>query len=75
MKEEKMIEYLQVRSSKREQLVDITNEINEVIRKNYWTNGILNLFTPHTTAGVTINEKADPCVPQDIIMKLNKLIP
>lgn len=64
-----------VKSTKREQLIDITTEIKKIINNEGWDDGILLIYTPHTTAAITINENADPTVKDDIISFLNKKIP
>jgi secondary thiamine-phosphate synthase enzyme len=55
--------------------VDITSEIQQVIDEAGIKNGICCLYVPHTTAGITINEGADPSVVSDIQRTLSKLIP
>ena len=69
-----MIE-LKVFSKKRNEMIDITSNIEQIIQKEKIQNGLLTVFVPHTTAGVTINEGADPSVKRDIIYKLEQLIP
>ena len=64
-----------VKTSEREILVDITQEINSLVRNSNVTEGICRVFIPHTTAGVTINENADPSVKKDISYYLSKLVP
>jgi secondary thiamine-phosphate synthase enzyme len=54
--------------------VDITDEVTEAVRESGVSDGILFVYCPHTTAGITINENADPSVPHDITMKTGKLI-
>lgn len=66
---------LEVATRERTQLVDITDEINRIVVKSGVVEGICRLFVPHTTAGLTINENADPTVPADILMELNRIIP
>lgn len=56
-------------------MVDITNKINEIVTKHGIVNGICHIFVPHTTAGLTINENADPDVRVDITKELNTIIP
>jgi len=70
-----MIETYNIKTSKREEMIDITHIAEQFIREHNIKEGILKIFVPHTTAAVTINEKADPDVPRDIIYALNKLIP
>ena len=70
-----MIQTLQVRSSKQTELIDITRPVVEAVKKTGVIEGLCVIFTPHTTAAVTINENADPSVPGDILMELNKVVP
>lgn len=64
-----------VHSQSRCQFVDITREVQEVVSDSGISTGICTVFVPHTTAGVTINENADPDVTRDIIDTLGRLIP
>ncbi|HHF58293.1 MAG TPA: YjbQ family protein, partial [candidate division WOR-3 bacterium] len=64
-----------VKTAKREQLVDITAEVMEIISKSGVNSGICVLYVPHTTAAITINENADPSVRVDIEETLSKLVP
>lgn len=57
------------------ELVSITAELDEIIKSQSITSGILYLFNPHTTAGLTINEGADPDVCWDIISGLKHIVP
>ena len=59
----------------REGFIDITNYIKEALRESKTQNGVCLIFVPHTTAGVTINENADPDVVNDMLMAFDKLIP
>jgi len=70
-----VLEEFRVKTPKREVLVNITSEINTIVRNTKINEGVCRIFVPHTTAGVTINENADPAVMKDIISYLNKLIP
>jgi secondary thiamine-phosphate synthase enzyme len=65
---------INIRTHQRCELVDITHEVTNAIKENEVTDGILLIYCPHTTAGITINENADPSVPGDIKMKTSKLI-
>jgi len=73
--ENSMLEKLGVKTSKQVELIDITRQVKEVIAKTGVSNGICVVFVPHTTAGVTINENADPDVIRDIIESINKTVP
>ena len=66
---------LAVKSQKRTQLIDITSDINNLIRNSGIDQGLCMVFVPHTTAAVTINESADPSVKSDILTVLNQVIP
>jgi secondary thiamine-phosphate synthase enzyme len=66
---------LTVKTRSKTELIDITREIDKAIRSEGVVDGVCFLFVPHTTAGVTINESADPSVKSDILMVLNKIIP
>jgi len=73
--ENSMLEKLGVKTSKQVELIDITSQVKEVIAKSGVMSGICVVFVPHTTAGITINENADPDVIKDIIDTINKIIP
>ena len=56
-------------------MVEITNDIRQVIREQGWLDGALTVYIPHTTAGVTIQENADPDVVRDMLMEVEKIVP
>jgi len=66
---------LAVHSNQRKELVDITEALRQEVRDAGWQNGMLLVFNPHTTAGLTINEGADPDVRRDILAALTRLVP
>lgn len=66
---------LSVRSSKREEMIDITDEVQSFIKNSGNKEGACILFTQHTTCGLTINENADPDVKSDMLGFLARLIP
>lgn len=66
---------LAIKSRKRLEMINITDQIRSVIRENNWGEGLLLLFCTHTTAGLTINEAADPSVVRDMQAGLSRLIP
>ena len=70
-----VFEEFRVKTPKREVLINITSEINKIVKNTNINEVVCRIFVPHTTAGVTINENADPAVMKDIISYLNKLIP
>jgi secondary thiamine-phosphate synthase enzyme len=69
-----MIHTLSVPTHRRTEMVDITGQIQELVRDSGVTEGVCHIFEAHTTAGLTINENADPSVQADILMVLNKII-
>lgn len=66
---------IEVRTSCREELRDITAEVRQALRRSGLRDGIAVLFVPHTTAAVTINENADPDVLTDMVAHLARLVP
>jgi secondary thiamine-phosphate synthase enzyme len=70
-----MLKTLSVRSHDRCQMIDITREVAAAIRESGVSDGVATVFAAHTTAGVTINENADPDVTRDILDKLARLFP
>lgn len=64
-----------VKTNSRFEMIDITDRVAAVARESKVLSGVCHVFVPHTTAGVTINENADPSVPQDILAELDKVIP
>ncbi len=69
-----MVKRFTVNTKKMSELIDITGHINSIIGESGVNEGIVVVYCPHTTAGVTINENADPSVCGDILMKTSKLI-
>jgi len=66
---------LTVNSQSREEMIDITSQIRDFIASAGVKNGICVIYVPHTTAGVTINENADPSVKKDLLMTLKHSVP
>ncbi len=66
---------INVSSKKRNEMIDITYDVQKLIDAENLTEGHLLIYVPHTTAGITINEGADPSVQRDIIETLKKLVP
>ena len=57
------------------EMINIDHLVQQAVAESQVRTGICHVFVPHTTAGVTINENADPAVVRDILMELNKVIP
>lgn len=70
-----MTEEFTVKTSRRSEFLDITSKVEEIVSRSGVKEGICRVFVPHTTAAVTINEKADPNVVRDITSTLEKIVP
>ena len=66
---------IQVKTKARNELIDITPQVEKVVEESGIAEGICVLAVPHTTAAVTVNENADPSVKADISAKLSELVP
>jgi secondary thiamine-phosphate synthase enzyme len=66
---------LSISTSQQTEFLDITGKVEEVISKAQVSDGLALVFIPHTTAGITINEGADPNVQEDILRMLNQMVP
>ena len=66
---------ISVRTAGRDQFVDITDEVSEAVAESGVDDGVATVFVPHTTAGVTINENADPSVVTDLLAALDQAVP
>ena len=64
-----------VRTNQQIEFVKITNQVQKVIDQTGVDEGVCYVFVPHTTAGITINEGADPDVVHDMVMEINKIVP
>ena len=69
------MQILKVRSQQREELVEITDKVQRNLTENGAQEGIAVLYVQHTTAGLTVNENADPDVPRDMLHALRTLLP
>jgi len=66
---------IKVQSNKREEMIELTSEVENVLRESDAKDGVCVLFAQHTTCGLTINENADPDVKSDMLLFLKKTIP
>ena len=57
------------------EMVDITSQVQNEFQRTEIKTGICTVYVPHTTAGITINEGADPAVVRDMVMELDKIVP
>ena len=69
------METLRVRTSRAREMIEITAEVQAAVKASGVQAGVAYLYVPHTTAGVTINENADPTVVHDILADLHRLVP
>ncbi|HPD61632.1 MAG TPA: secondary thiamine-phosphate synthase enzyme YjbQ [Thermodesulfobacteriota bacterium] len=69
------MEQINVISKKGVELIDITSQVRNIVKRSGVKEGVCYVYVPHTTAAVTINENADPSVINDIQSYLNKLVP
>jgi secondary thiamine-phosphate synthase enzyme len=68
-------EDFRISTRSRSQMIDITSQVDAIVRQSGISDGEAVVFCPHTTAAITINENADPSVPHDILLTLNELMP
>ncbi len=64
-----------VKTSRSREFIDVTGELARAVAAAGIEEGVLHVYNPHTTAGVTINEGADPAVQRDIIAALDRMVP
>ncbi|MCX7044873.1 MAG: secondary thiamine-phosphate synthase enzyme YjbQ [Candidatus Sumerlaeota bacterium] len=69
------MEELAIATSQREEWIDVTPQIEPLVRKSGLRQGACLLWVPHTTAGITIQENADPDVVRDCLMALDRMVP
>lgn len=70
-----MIERIKVAAENRTQFIDITSAVNDAISRIGAADGVCHLYVPHTTAGIVINENADPDVARDMLAWLDRVVP
>jgi len=70
-----MLKTISVSTHNRNEMIDITDPVREVVRSSGIKDGIVTVFCPHTTGAITINENADPDVIHDMLLTLEALIP
>ncbi len=70
-----MLKTFSLKTSRRVEFLNITGQIEKTLAESRVKSGLITVFVPHTTAGVTINENADPDVVSDLIGYFNKAVP
>ncbi len=70
-----MIRFIEVRTERREELVDIGPRVREAVREEGREEGVVHLWSMHTTCGLTVNENADPDVKEDLVWKARQMVP
>jgi secondary thiamine-phosphate synthase enzyme len=70
-----MIHTVTLHTKRRDQMLDITSQIQEILSRENIRDGLAVVFSSHTTAGITINENADPDVQTDFLRRLDELFP
>jgi secondary thiamine-phosphate synthase enzyme len=69
------MERLSIKTNSRTEMLDISTLVQQTVQKINFTDGIVTVYIPHTTAGITINEGADPDVKRDMLFEINKIVP
>ncbi|MFA9559093.1 secondary thiamine-phosphate synthase enzyme YjbQ [Evansella sp. AB-rgal1] len=70
-----MLKKISVRTNTRDEMIEITHEVKKFVQELGVTDGVVYVYCPHTTAGITINENADPDVKHDMLMRWNEVYP
>ena len=70
-----MLKEIPIKTSVRNELIDITSKIQAFVKESKIENGLCVVYCPHTTAGITVNENADPDVKEDLLLALEKIVP
>ena len=70
-----MLKEFSIRTSQQVEFMKLTGQIQKLLDESGIQEGICYIYIPHTTAGITINEGADPDVVRDMTMELNKIVP
>lgn len=70
-----MLYTLEISTTKRDEMKEITEEVRALVRKSGIQHGIAVVYCPHTTAGIAINENADPDVKHDVLLRLDEVYP
>jgi len=69
------MEQFDVRTTARDQMIDVTDQVAQIVRRSSVDTGYAIVYVPHTTAGITINENADPDVICDLLAQYDNMVP
>ena len=70
-----MIQFLEIRTTRREEMVNIHTPVRDAVRASGMNEGVIHLWSLHTTCALTVNENADPNVAKDMVWKMGDLVP
>ncbi|MDD3654394.1 MAG: secondary thiamine-phosphate synthase enzyme YjbQ [Desulfotomaculaceae bacterium] len=70
-----MIQEIMIQTKRRDEMLDITAQVEEILLRENVQNGLVVVHSAHTTAGITVNENADPDVQKDILRRLDEIYP
>jgi secondary thiamine-phosphate synthase enzyme len=70
-----MLQKLKIETQSRVEFLDVTARVQDIVARSGIRNGLCHLFVPHTTAGIMVNEHADPAVVADIAAQLEEIAP
>lgn len=70
-----MLKQVTIKTNKRDEMIDVTNEVRSYIKETGIVQGLVVIYCPHTTAGITINENADPDVKHDMLLRWDEVYP
>jgi secondary thiamine-phosphate synthase enzyme len=70
-----VIQYLEVKTTRREELIDIGQHVRNIVLGAGLSDGVVHLWAMHTTCALTVNENADPMVARDLLWKMGRLVP
>lgn len=70
-----MIKKISLSTQSRDQMLEVTEEVNRFVKETGVSEGVVYIYSPHTTAGITINENADPDVKHDMLMRWDEIYP
>lgn len=70
-----MLSQWHIRTTRKNEIIDLTRKVGEIVNEHGVRDGIVVVYCPHTTAGIAINENADPDVKKDVLMRMSDVFP